>query len=406
MWDETHPPRELAGHYMWRFSTTGVHPTVPELSDFGGNMRLLRAYCPWHVVKGNVDEDVDGIHYKGGFVPTWFGTHPDPPPWEMAWSENPDSNYGNSAEYGADGFNKSKPSLQGVDLAAALYELGEFPEQLKTTSRGFSDLYKQIANPSTWGRTLGAMPREAADHFLNHAFGWLPFLKDMSDTYRAVKGFKEAFEQHKRDNGRWVRRRRTVVKSKTQSFQASDGLYATVHPDIWPLGRWDTNPYNGMSCRGYSEYRHETELHAWFSGTFKYWIPDLVHDEYDYYSYLNNRMRYLGIRVNPGLIYKLTPWSWLGDWIGKAGQVRSAILDSPDDNIVSRYAYVMCSLIKKTSHTAAVFLSGDKTAYMSWSAYVESKHRTRASPFGFGLSGSDLSARQLAILGSLGITRI
>jgi len=372
-------------------------------------MRLLRSYYPWHVVRGNYeDSTLDlSIKYNGGFVPTYFGSHPDPP--IHIWEDlEPDHSYGDSSQYGADGYALAAPSLQGVDLAAALYELGEFPEQLRTTAKGFADLYSLVGGRGGIGRNISNLmgPKSAAEHFLNHAFGWAPFLKDMSDTHKAAKGFKEAFEQHKRDNGRWIKRRRTVLRSKNEVHEAGDGNYAYIRPDIWPIGSWDLNPNTLEPCRAYSDFYHGVELHSWFSGVFKYWVPSLVHDEFDTYSNVINRMRYYGIRVNPKLIYKLTPWSWLADWFGKAGQVRSAILDSPEDNLVSRYAYVMTRLVKKTRHIANIFLTKGGTHTVQWSAFVESKHRSRASPFGFGLSSGDLSAKQLAILASLGITRV
>jgi hypothetical protein len=355
------------------------------------------------------------VSYNGGFVPTFFGNHPDPPPFALAWDTNPDPNYGDATQYGADGWNRSKPSLQGVDLAAALYELQEFPDQLRTSAEGFKDLFHSSMESvgiglrsKAAGRILqdqAMNPEYLAEHFLNWAFGWAPFVKDLTDTLNAAHGFKKAFEQHKRDNGRWVRRRRNVVKSLTSTTELFDDHYAYVAPDIGSLSRWDYSP-NGNLTRGYSQFIHETELHAWFSGTFKYWVPDLVHDEYDKLAHIRNIARYYGLRVNPAVIWKLTPWSWMADWFGKASQVRSAILDAPEDNLVAKYAYVMCTLIKRTRHFATVFLADGRNANCAWTSFVESKRRSRASPFGFGLSASNLSSKQLAILASLGITRI
>jgi len=413
MWDQTHPPRELATKYMWRFSTTGVHPTVPELSDFGGPMRSYEMRADWHTVRGvGFDETEDHlVTYNGGFVPTHFGNHPDPPPFELGWNTGyTDNSYNDASQYGADGWDRSKPSLTGVDLAAALYELKDLPGQLKTTAKGFSDLWSSIGGRGGRGKHIKDLmgPDNIADHFLNHAFGWVPFLKDLSDTFNATKNFNEAFEQHKRDNGKWIRRRRTVVKSDTFVQEVThSGHYAYVRPDIFPIGSWGTCPEDGQSVRGYSVFHHETQLHSWFSGTFKYWIPELGNGEFGNFSSVMNRARYYGIRINPGLIYKLTPWSWLGDWFFKVGQVRSAILDSPDDNLVARYAYVMSRLYKITTAYAHIFKTDGGTWNAGpWVMYMDSKHRTRASPFGFGLSSNDLSARQLAILASLGITRV
>ena len=52
----------------------------------------------------------------------------------------------------------------------------------------------------------------------------------------------------------------------------------------------------------------------------------------------------------------------------------------------------------------ANFVSGKRSA--GWYAQVERKQRSVGSPFGFGLSPGDFSARQWSILAALGLTRM
>lgn len=405
MWDELHPPLRKRPS-MWRISATGVHPN-PENADFGGPMRIVETYCPWHVVKGNtVVSDGDPGHlvqYSGGFVPTWFGNHPDPPDFSWGWNSNSNDAFGSAAQYGAEGWNKFKPTLQGVDLAAALYELQEFPEMLKTTSEGFHNLWKQIVGRRGRVDSPFMNPKNLANQFLNHQFGWAPFVKDLTDALTATSKMYNTFDRHKRENGRWIHRRGTVTRSLSSTTELFSDHYAYVAPDIAGLTRWDQAP-DGNVTRGYSQFFHETEQKVTFSAEFRYWVPDLVHDEFSKAAHVRNLARYYGLRVSPSLIWKLTPWSWLGDWLLPVKQIYQSA-DPNDINLVARYAYVMSRIIKRTRHFATVHLLDGRNANMAWTKFLEVKSRAKASPFGFGLTANDLSSRQLAILSSLGITK-
>jgi hypothetical protein len=248
-------------------------------------------------------------------------------------------------------------------------------------------------------------PNYLANHFLNHVFGWAPFIGDMVNTYKAVVDTKKRYLQQKQENGRFVHRRGTVRKIAETSEELYSDHYAYVYPDIAGLTRWDTAP-DGNTTRGYSRFIHETNEKTWFSAEFKYWIPELSLADFSRYQYVMSLIHYYGIRVNPAVIWKLTPWSWLADWGLNVSQFYKSISESMDDNLVARYAYVMRRIEKSTEHYATVFLIDGRETTMSWIQKMDSKHRAKASPFGFNLHSSDLSAKQLAILGTLGITRV
>jgi len=390
---------------MWRISATGVHPS-PENADFGGPMRLLRSYVPWHVRKSDITIDNGDpgfiVSYQGGFVPTFFGTHPDPPPWGDFNQLDPDPAYGSATQFGAEGWNRFQPTLKAVDQTAILYELKDLPDQLKTSAELFRGAYKAFGGKAS-GEFMS--PKPVADNFLNQQFGWGPFLDDMTNTFLAYRNARKNFRKLKQENGRWIHRRGTVRKILESSEELFTDHYAYVAPDLGSLSRWDTAP-DGNLTRGYSRFIHETEERVWFSAEFRYWVPDLVHDEHSLYSYVMNRAAYYGVRVNPYLIWKLTPWTWLADWFGNVSQFYRSVADDAADNLVARYAYVMCHLEKRTRHFATVFLSDGRDAEMAWTAFYESKHRAKASPFGFDLTPGDLSDRQVAILAALGISRV
>lgn len=55
--------------------------------------------------------------------------------------------------------------------------------------------------------------------------------------------------------------------------------------------------------------------------------------------------------------------------------------------------------------TAVVFLKNYGDTLDTWTQVLDSKDRRIATPFGFGIDMTSLSAKQLAILAALGINR-
>jgi hypothetical protein len=381
-------------------------------------MRLLRSTTPWHRVAGDTFVEVGDpgfeVSYTGGFAPTWFGNHPGSPPFEAFVDPDSYPSFGEASQFGAEGWNRFRPTLAGMDLTSALYELKDLPDMLKTSSRGFDDLYRSSmekvgigTRSSRAGRILrdhAMNPNYLAEHFLNHAFGWSPFIGDLLSLYDTVRDGRNTVQRMKRENGKFVHRRGTIRKINTTSEELYSDHYAYVTPDIAGLTRWDTAP-DGNSTRGYSRFVHDTYERTWFSAEFKYWIPELNDADYNAYSRIMVLARRYGIRVNPAVIWKLTPWSWLADWFVGTSQFYKSVAEYADDNLVARYAYVMRHLVMRTRHFATVFLVDGRDATMDWVRELESKHRAKASPFGFNLSSSELSGRQIAILAALGITR-
>lgn len=120
-------------------------------------------------------------------------------------------------------------------------------------------------------------------------------------------------------------------------------------------------------------------------------------------------MRYMtlyGLRVNPSNIYKAIPWSWALDWISNAGDYVDQLTDIWSDSIAAEYFYVMHHLrVTRTLTITLPFVSGGVT--FVFHRYYDCKQRLEASgPYGFSLSWDNLSPRQLAIAGALGISRM
>lgn len=112
---------------------------------------------------------------------------------------------------------------------------------------------------------------------------------------------------------------------------------------------------------------------------------------------------YFGLNFSPSVVYELTPWSWLIDWFSNAGDCISNMTDYND--LTAKYAYVMGSRESRFRIESEMYYH--KTTLRDTFVHsLSRKQRVEANPFGFGLTWDALSARQLSILGALGIGRL
>lgn len=307
--------------------------------------------------------------YGGQFRPLWLGyTHP------LPGLSVPPEDFLNLGAYGATAWNQFKPGKPTVDLGVALVELRDLPSLYRTKLRAFRDL----------GR-----------NYLNYEFGWKPFLSDIRRFVKTTMDIKNKLTMLRNNNGKWVLRKGLVHQEKevleTFGSDASSWPFYPTPNSYLLLGG------NHHSVKG-SQYM-ETKI--WFSGRFRYYIPNI--DSVLDTSPLNPLVRRLyGLTITPSLLWELTPWSWLVDWCSNVGDVIANLSDA-DIGLVAKYAYVMGTW----THAADLTNTGYFYDGSQYTAYVHReqtlKRRSEAHPFGFGLSDGDLSARQWAILFALGL---
>jgi hypothetical protein len=113
----------------------------------------------------------------------------------------------------------------------------------------------------------------------------------------------------------------------------------------------------------------------------------------------------LGLRLTPEVLWDLTPWTWLGDWVSNLGDVIHNVSALGQDNLVIKYGYIM----QHTKYEREYRLSLNKPRIDGVGVYDlklinERKVRMKASPYGFGLTWDGFSTRQWAILGALGLS--
>jgi hypothetical protein len=220
-------------------------------------------------------------------------------------------------------------------------------------------------------------------------------MSDVVNFHRTYRTIDKRMKRLADYNGCWERRGGPVAHIDGEEELISASTSSTAH--------WNGSSQSDfLSGAGAYRLTRRTSVDVWFSGKFKYYIPGLGTSKWVRAKYLAKQF---GLRLNPSVVWNLTPWSWLIDWFSNAGSVISNLQDDVE-NLVAKYAYVMAE------STMDYFLwSRAKLAMVTpsqientWHYQVKRKSRRTASRYGFNVSSGDLSARQWSILAALKLT--
>jgi hypothetical protein len=299
----------------------------------------------------------------------------------------------NLESYGATAFAKYSPLNPAASMGQSLVELYR---------DGLPNLPLRLLNRT---KSLAG----AGGEYLNAEFGWKPLLKDLRDMYNTWNSLNSRIAQIIRDHNKGVRRRGSLYRSVVTS-KSSDGLGKRFEPQF-AYETVDTDVDNSFSQ---GETTTTTSDKVWFSGRFRYYIPDVTDDRWTRKA----KAALFGLTPSPSLLYNVLPWSWLIDWFSNVGDVISNLSSNGIADVYLDYGYVMrhyCkdkTTIARTRNYKEVFTTNSKTqtvripsATFQTLVREQYKERVAATPFGFGLQLHDLSVRQYAILTALGLSR-
>jgi hypothetical protein len=303
-------------------------------------------------------------------------------------------------------YNGAKPKIQQVGALNALYELRELPSMLRTTALGFHELWTAAGGrPSASGLMAPSRGDRyypgVQDHFLNHQFGWVPFIGDVRRMINTYYNADNHIRRISADNGRSVRRRFALKDVVSETVVASNN--AGFHFPIL----FDSTMFKEPGGKATGIITDRVIAKTWGSGKFRYYKPEFDLDGPDYSSGMNQARRLLslyGVRVNPSNLYQAIPWSWAVDWFTNTGDYVSRLSDIMSDGLMAEYFYAMHSEDRVRTFRSEYPLN---TRYVSCetSIRMSSKQRVEASsPLGFSLSWGNLSPRQIAIAAALGIS--
>lgn len=328
------------------------------------------------------------------------------------WGSDSTSNYqalGVPALTGYDtlAWDQLKPKVSKANLAQFLYELKDLPHMLESTANALWNSWRSFGGGYS---SVVMHPKSVADNFLNHEFGWRPFLQDMFSFFDVFHNSEKYIADIVQQNNTWVRKKR--VLEETESDQLLTRYYQNaIVPSTasWQIAGCCKNmTIDGIDCAGFADIREIKKNRVWAVGEFKFYRPEFDDSLSEFSSQFVNIQRLMtlyGLRINPTVLYKVTPWTWAVDWFTQFGRLIERVDDFIVDGIVSKYLNIMRRterLVRKTSVTN--FYSGSMTLH--WERNQTMKQRIVSdSPYGFGQPWATLSPKQWAILGSIGITR-
>lgn len=339
-----------------------IHPRYPR----EGGPLSIRSYTEQHSAPRVKSGYVGYASYSGIVYDCERRVYPNAP---VAY---PEDGLDATAALGAEAWNRFSPSLTKVNLGQFLAEAKDIPSLFKLRLLEFKDL---------------------GSSYLQYQFGWRPFLSDLRSWLQSYRELDKQVENLRKHNGKWLKRSGTLYNN----HDVVEDSLCYVAPQNY-LQSIKTNR------------RQTVEDRAWFSGSFRYYVPGLTDGKW---GKLKISSKLWGLELTPSLVYELTPWSWLVDWFSNTGDVISNYTKVTQENMAAKYAYVM-RYTRSQIDCEASYVSRF-TEYMKPTLYQtnkstsrmvsETKCRSAASPFGFDLKLADFSNYQLSILAALGISR-
>jgi hypothetical protein len=293
--------------------------------------------------------------------------------------------------YGADAIALCSPTNPNANLGVAI-------------SEAYREGLPQLVGIPTW-RQRTEKAKAAGSEFLNAEFGWMPLIKDVTDTASSVTGARDILKQYSRDSGRNVRREFTFpVETSEEDYSVGEGRANRGFNDGLPYpGYWA-----GIFGPGQITQSRKVETRRWFSGAFTYALPDQDDSWNGMHRNAADAEKLFGIGpdMTPEILWELTPWSWAADWFTNAQSVIHNVDSFALQGLIMRYGYMMeehtVTLTNRFSSKGASPLL-DLTSLPPSSITFRSKVRRVANPFGFGVTFDGLSPTQIAIAVALGI---
>lgn len=236
----------------------------------------------------------------------------------------------------------------------------------------------------------------AADEYLNQVFGWVPFVSDVRKFAKTASNQARVLRKFDAGSGK-------ITRSGTSLGETSNTTISNIGNSYGSPG------YAGSLylAPGKLTQTTTTSTKQWFKGAFTYYLPPVGSTGLALAQRVEQQAnRLYGLRLDPELLWQLTPWSWAIDWVTNAGDVIHNFKAFQNDGLVMKYGYIMETKISKTVHS----LEGVKTVSGTFSRTQTetstTKIRRAATPYGFGKDPSSFSKKQLATIAALGFSKI
>nr|UJQ84887.1 MAG: hypothetical protein 1 [Leviviridae sp.] len=267
---------------------------------------------------------------------------------------------------------RTEPTNPAFDLSVFLGELKK---------EGLPNLPGAAAKEKT------QLAKASGSEYLNLEFGWFPFIRGIRDFAKTVDESDRILNQYQQGSGKVIQR----------SYE-----WPTVDDSRADACTFAMNPAVGFYSGG-GRHQHVSQR-KWFEVEYMYHVPagGSINDKFRRFG--SNARKLLGVDLSPEVLWNLSPWSWAADWFSNTGDVMHNISALGTDGLVMRHSYIMCHTQRVTTDTGTFSNTG-----VSWTQTAtrreEFKTRIGATPYGFGVAFDTLSAKQLAVIAALGLSR-
>jgi hypothetical protein len=263
---------------------------------------------------------------------------------------------------------KTEPTNPAFDLATAIGEL---------RMEGIPNL------PGAQAMETTRLAKKAGSEYLNLEFGWLPLVRSIRDFASVVDNHDQIIRDYQEGQNRFIQRSyEWPAEEESRAAACSFGM-TPADGFFTGGGRWSNS------------FRK-----TWFEAEYRYKLPVGGSVDAKVRRYGSYARKLLGVDLSPEVLWNLSPWSWAADWFSNTGDVMHNISALGTDGLVLRHGYIM-SHCGRTVQDFGVYAGQPQTHTFS----TETKTRRPATPFGFGVAYSSLSAKQLAVVGALGMSR-
>jgi len=337
----------------------------------------------------------------------------------LAYVPSPEPTPLSLAGWGSKGWNRAFPVHPIYNLGVSLAEVRDVPRMITQTWRFFNSirgisLSRVPRNIAEAIHFFKRTTRNSADDYLNLQFGWVPFLQDLEFILSMQRKLEKKLAWLKKHNGKSFRRKFEMDKTE---FSEDIARLIPPYQTLRPILTTELYAGSGLLVNAQIPIQKTYNHRIWFSSKWRMYIPELANHG------TSHRLNFslLGLDLDPSVVYKATPWSWLLDWFVNVGAILQNIYLRARYHVVAEYAYVMCResfTYQAPGYTSVntgrqvfgpgstVIWTGKPLSLSGVSSTVyEFRQREEANPYGFGITFSSLSTYQWSILAALGLSR-
>jgi hypothetical protein len=301
-------------------------------------------------------------------------------------------------ELGATAIAQSAPTNPNADLGTSLAET-------------FREGVPSLPGIQSWKNRTNIL-RAAGSEYLNYQFGWAPLVSEVHGVVNAARYHRDIMNQYHHGEGSNTRRRFDFARDASSNQIVIGGFPGFGGPGTSLSGQ--STHFGPQSQRKISLVK---ETKRWFEGCFTYGLPSTTPSWGKALGFGTEADKLFGLRLDPEILWELTPWSWAADWFSNVGDVLHNVSSFALAGLVMRYGYIMEESIERVtaeqgpqSYTRrnkdGTFEEPIQSSPCSSGYECITKRRVAASPFGFSIGWEDLSPTQLAITAAVGITKL